>query len=98
VGLVFSVAFALAQTPVTAAQSTPPGELAGIRAAAEQFLRALDNLDWEAFWASWASEPTVFFPFADTPDRVNGQVASRRAGGGSSMKHAHVEPGHPICT
>jgi len=74
-GLVFSVAFALAQTPLTAAQSTPPGELAGIRAAAERFLRALDDLDWEAFRASWVSEPTVFFPFADTPDRVIGQVA-----------------------
>src|SRR5215831_9195104 len=74
-GLVFSVAFALVQTPVTTAQSTPPGELAGIRAAAERFLRALDDLDWAAFRVSWASEPTVFFPFADTPDRVNGQVA-----------------------
>jgi hypothetical protein len=42
------------------AQSTPPGELAGIRAAAERFLRALDDLDWEAFRASWVSEPTVF--------------------------------------
>jgi hypothetical protein len=74
-GLVLSVAFVLAQTPVTAAQSTPPGELAGIRAAAERFLRALDDLDWEAFRASWVSEPTVFFPFADTPDRVIGQQA-----------------------
>jgi len=45
--LVFSVAFALAQTPVTAAQ-----ELAGIQAAAERFLRALDDLDWEVFRAS----------------------------------------------
>ena len=73
--LVFSVVVALAQAPVTAAQSPPPGELAGIQAAAERFLRALDDLDWEAFRVSWASEPTVFFPFADTPDRVIGQVA-----------------------
>lgn len=73
--LAVSVACALAQTPMTAAQSKAPEDLAGIRAAAERFLRALDDLDWEAFRASWASEPTVFFPFADTPDRVIGQVA-----------------------
>src|SRR5262252_1514479 len=69
------VSIAVVRTPVTAAQSTPRGELAGIRAAAERFLRALDDLDWEAFRASWVSEPTVVFPFADTPDRVIGQVA-----------------------
>jgi hypothetical protein len=50
-------------------------ELVGIRAAAERFLRALDDLDWEPFRASWASEPTVFFPFGDPPDRVTGQAA-----------------------
>lgn len=73
--LAISVAWALAQTPMTAAQSKAPEDLAGIRAAAERFLRALDDLDWDAFRASWASEPTVFFPFADTPDRVIGRAA-----------------------
>jgi hypothetical protein len=66
---------ALAQTSVTASQSKAREDLVGIQAAAERFLRALDNLDWEPFRASWTSEPTVFFPFADTPDRVTGQVA-----------------------
>lgn len=42
---------------------------------AERFLRALDDLDWEPFRASWSSEPTVFFPFGDTPERVAGQAA-----------------------
>jgi SnoaL-like protein len=60
-----------AQTSVAAS----PDELLGIRAAAERFLRALDDLDWEPFRASWASAPTVFFPFGDTPDRVTGQAA-----------------------
>jgi hypothetical protein len=46
-----------------------------IQAAAERFLRALGDLDWEAFRASWASEPTVFFPFGDAPDRVTGTEA-----------------------
>lgn len=50
-------------------------DLAGVRAAAERFLRALDDLDWEPFRASWASEPTVFFPFDDAPDRVSGRTA-----------------------
>ena len=49
--------------------------LAGVRTAAERFVRALDDLDWEPFRTSWASEPTVFFPFDDTPDRVTGRTA-----------------------
>lgn len=66
---------ALAQVPVIAVQSNSSADLRGIRAAAERFLRALDDLDWELFRASWASEPTVFFPFADTPGRVAGKAA-----------------------
>ncbi len=65
----------LIQKPVTASQSKAPEDLAGVRAAAERFLRALDDLDWEPFRTSWASEPTVFFPFGDTPDRVIGRTA-----------------------
>jgi hypothetical protein len=70
-----SAACALAQTSATAAQYKASEDLAGLHAAVERFLRALDNLDWESFRGSWASEPTVFFPFGDTPDRVTGQVA-----------------------
>ena len=66
---------ALAQAPVIASQSKTSADLAGVHAAAERFLRVFDDLDWESFRASWASEPTVFFPFPDTPDRVAGQVA-----------------------
>jgi hypothetical protein len=50
-------------------------DLAGIREAAERLLHALANLDWEPFRASWAQEPTVFFPFGDTPGRVTGRAA-----------------------
>jgi hypothetical protein len=63
---------ALAQVAV---ESKATEEVAGIRQAADRFLRALDDLDWERFRASWASEPTVFFPFADTPDRATGLLA-----------------------
>ena len=66
---------ALVQKPVTASQSKAPEDLAGVRSAAERFLRALDDLDWEPFRTGWASEPTVFFPFGDTPDRVIGRTA-----------------------
>jgi ketosteroid isomerase-like protein len=44
-----------------------------IQAAAEQFLRALDNLDWERFVASWSSDPSAFYPDDDT--RVDGRAA-----------------------
>lgn len=73
--LAMSAASALAQTSVTASQSKVSDDVVGIREAAERFLRALDNLDWEPFRASWASEPTVFFPFGDTPERVTGREA-----------------------
>ena len=69
-----SVGGIIAQTSATAPQSNTPDDVAGIREAAERFLRALDNLDWEPFRASWASDPTVFFPFGDTPERVTGRV------------------------
>ena len=37
-----------------------------VQAAAEHFLHALDNLDWERFVACWSSEPTAFYPGDDT--------------------------------
>jgi hypothetical protein len=37
----------------------PPEDPAGVRSAAERFLGALDDLDWEPFRTSWASEPRV---------------------------------------
>ena len=73
--LAVSAPSAVAQTAVNASQSKASEDIVAIREAAERFLRALDDLDWEPFRASWASKPTVFFPFGDTPDRVTGQVA-----------------------
>lgn len=46
-----------------------------IRSAAKGFLEAFDNLDRDRFRATWASNPTVFFPFDDTPERVDGKAA-----------------------
>jgi hypothetical protein len=64
-----------AQSSVATPQSNVSVDTVGIREAAERLLRALNDLDWEPFRASWASEPTVFFPFGDTPDGVTGQAA-----------------------
>ncbi|MBI1731927.1 MAG: nuclear transport factor 2 family protein [Gammaproteobacteria bacterium] len=61
--------------PVIADQTKAADDPAPIRAAAEQFLRVFDDLDWEPFRASWAAEPSVFFPFDDTPERVTGRAA-----------------------
>jgi hypothetical protein len=60
---------------VTPSQVKAPEDLAGVRAAAERFLCTLDDLDWATFQTSWSSDPTVFFPFGDTPDRVSGKTA-----------------------
>jgi len=46
-----------------------------VRAAAEHFLRVFDNLDWDAFRATWASDQTVFFPFDAAPERATGRAA-----------------------
>ena len=73
--LAVSAASVVAQTSATASQSKAAEDVVGIRGAADRLLRALDDLDWEPFRASWASGPTVFFPFGDTPDRVTGQLA-----------------------
>jgi len=58
-----------------AAQSRASDETAAVRRAAEHFLRVFEDLDWERFRATWASEPTVFFPFGDTPERITGRAA-----------------------
>ena len=71
---VLLVACAPLQRSVSA-QSKPPDDLAAVRAAADHFLRVFDNLDWDPFRAAWASEPTVFFPFDDTPELVIGRAA-----------------------
>ena len=46
--------------------------------AAEHFLKVFDNLDWEPFAATWSASPSVFFPFTDTPERVEGPAVAAR--------------------
>ena len=49
-----------------------------VRAAADRFLVAFDNLDWDAFKSSWSTSPSVFFPFSDTPKRITGKAEVER--------------------
>ncbi|MEO6331955.1 MAG: nuclear transport factor 2 family protein [Gemmatimonadaceae bacterium] len=51
---------------------------ASLIAAAQNFLRVFDNMDWEQFRASWSHNPTAFLPFADEPERVEGSAVLAR--------------------
>lgn len=44
-----------------------------VQKAAETFIEAFNNLDWERFRHSFSADATVFFPFQDVPRRVNGK-------------------------
>lgn len=57
---------------------TPSQGETEVRAAADRFLVAFDNLDWETFRASWSASPSAFFPFPDTPGRVTGKAEVER--------------------
>lgn len=50
---------------------------ASLIAAAQNFLRVFDNMDWEQFSAAWSHNPTAFFP-SDMPDRVEGSAVLAR--------------------
>ena len=59
------------QTTLRAANT----DLAAVRAALTQFLRAFENLDWEAFRASFDDDATVFFPAPEPAQRFEGRPA-----------------------
>jgi hypothetical protein len=54
------------------------GDRASLIVAAQDFLRVFDNMEWEKFHASWSRNPSVFFPFTDTPERVEGVAVATR--------------------
>jgi ketosteroid isomerase-like protein len=43
--------------------------------AAQGFLSAFDRLEWDQFRSYFADDMTMFFPFAQTPSRVDGREA-----------------------
>jgi ketosteroid isomerase-like protein len=54
-------------------RGVPPADTAGVEAALRRFLAAFEDLDWEAFRASFADDACVFFPSAATPHRFCGR-------------------------
>jgi ketosteroid isomerase-like protein len=54
-------------------KSNPDAET--VKLAAADFVEAFENLEWDRFEASWAPDATVFFPFTDEPQRVDGRSA-----------------------
>lgn len=47
---------------------------ASLIAAAQNFLRVFDDLDWEQFRAAWSRNPTVFSFSDDKPERIEGSA------------------------
>lgn len=72
---VLAVAGGLAIGTPGPAYSASPDGTADLQSTANEFLQALDNLDWDLFEKGWSAEPSVFFPFNDTPERVDGKSA-----------------------
>ena len=66
------------RTPVESAHTVDGSDHAALVQAAEHFLRVFDNMEWEAFQTTWSTSPTVFFPFRDTPERVEGPAVAAR--------------------
>jgi ketosteroid isomerase-like protein len=50
-------------------------DVAQVRTALTEFLTAFENLDWDAFRASFDDQVTVFFPTPEPPQRFDGRAA-----------------------
>ena len=59
---------------VVRAQETA-GQEDEVMAAAETFVRAFNDLEWETFEASWAEDATAFFPMPGRDRRLEGRDA-----------------------
>ena len=61
----------------SAAKSKPPAvdpNSVAVQKAAEAFLDAFNNLEWERFRRSFSDDATVFFPFSQVPRLANGRT------------------------
>jgi ketosteroid isomerase-like protein len=88
--------------PVCAQTKVPGGdaETQVVLRAAESFVEAFNNLDWERFRATFADDATVFFP-SELPSRASGRGEieagfkpmfgeDKKRGGGPP--YLHIEP------
>jgi len=66
------------RTPEPIVPASSSDDHATLMQAAAHFLRVFDNMEWEPFRAAWSSAPSVFFPFRDTPERVEGPAVAIR--------------------
>lgn len=77
-GFVFMAAGCLARSGGTPRLQNADRDQAALVQAAGHFLRVFDNLEWEAFDAAWSTSRSVFFPFKDTPECVEGAGVAAR--------------------
>jgi len=54
--------------------SKPNSDSLAVQKAAEDFIVAFNNLEWEKFRNSFSNDATVFFPFIQAPHRANGRA------------------------
>lgn len=67
---------------------------AAVEAAVRQFISAIDTLDTGSVAASFTSDATAFYPFAFTPDRLEGREAIRAAQArGFDLMRSQFPPG-----
>ena len=65
---------ALASLVPSTARSQDPGEIrAEVAQAAESFVDAFNDLDWDRFEEAWAENATAFMPVPDFPARLEGR-------------------------
>src|SRR5689334_18306210 len=59
--------------PSVLGQTKPASAESEVRDVLAHFIRAFDNLDWDAFRSSFADDATVFYP-RGVPSRANGRA------------------------
>jgi len=66
----------------------PDNRETAVRAALTRFLTAFENLDWDAFRASFNDDVTVFFPMPEPPQRSRDVQPSRHNSNRCSLPSA----------
>ncbi len=87
-------------SPTSSTQVQPGSAESEVREALAKFIRAFDDLDWEAFRLAFADDATVFYPRA-FPQRANGRtefekmfktVFEQIRGGRTTAPYMDVQP------